>query len=228
VLIDAPARHGLVASTRDGRDRADELSDFASLTPLVVLWGETLFLPLVLDDFNWDVAWHVTVINLQSSALNGLLTRAGNRIGVRARPDVAECAEDPEYSQGCFRGETASFPSGHTSTAFLAAGLSCAHHLQLGLYANETADTVMCVVLGATAAATGTLRIMADRHHLSDVLTGATVGFGSGFALPMLVHYAGGSDPAGHGTPRTASAVRWTVAPLATERTAGLALYGWF
>jgi len=228
VLFDAAARDSLVADTYDGRARADRLSDYFSLMPMAVLWAETLAVPVLFDDNNWDVVWHLTVINLQSSALSGLLTRGGNRIAVRERPDVSNCHEDPDYSPGCYRGETASFPSGHTSMAFLGAGLSCAHHLNLGLYGNGAADSVMCIVLGAGATATGMLRVMADRHYVSDTLTGAAIGIGSGFVLPMLLHYSGGGDSEGAETSQSATAFRWTVAPLSGWEAVGLSVYGWF
>ena len=38
------------------------------------------------------------------------------------------------------------------------------------------------------AAATGGLRMIADKHYLTDVLTGAALGAGLGWALPALFH----------------------------------------
>jgi membrane-associated phospholipid phosphatase len=39
------------------------------------------------------------------------------------------------------------------------------------------------------SAATGVLRMIADRHYASDVIAGGLLGFGFGFGLPMLLHY---------------------------------------
>jgi membrane-associated phospholipid phosphatase len=39
------------------------------------------------------------------------------------------------------------------------------------------------------AAATATLRVVADRHYFTDVATGAIVGSVFGFAIPWLFHY---------------------------------------
>jgi len=44
------------------------------------------------------------------------------------------------------------------------------------------------IVGGALAAATGYLRIAADKHWLTDVLVGMMVGAGVGFAVPYLFH----------------------------------------
>jgi membrane-associated phospholipid phosphatase len=226
ILFDSVARSRLVASSRSGRDRADRLSDYFDIGPLAVVFAETLIVPVFFDDYNLDVAWHMTVINLQSLALNALLTRGGNRISARERPDVDECHSDPDYSSNCFRGETSSFPSGHTSTAFLGAGLSCAHHLSLALYGNGAVDVAMCSVLSASAATSGTMRIAADRHYLSDVVAGAVIGIGAGFALPMLLHYSGGATTARR--PDSNQGLRWTLVPLASPTVTGVALVGWF
>lgn len=61
-----------------------------------------------------------------------------------------------------------SFPSGHTSTAFMGAELM----------RQEFKDTApgVCYAGYAVAVATGTLRICHDRHWLTDVLTGAGIG----------------------------------------------------
>jgi membrane-associated phospholipid phosphatase len=49
---------------------------------------------------------------------------------------------------------------------------------------------VVWSVGGVVAAVTGYLRIAADKHWLSDVVVGAVVGAGVGFALPYLFHSA--------------------------------------
>jgi membrane-associated phospholipid phosphatase len=47
----------------------------------------------------------------------------------------------------------------------------------------------------AIAAATGYLRIAADRHYFTDVLTGALVGSMMGFAIPYVFHRPGAAPP---------------------------------
>jgi membrane-associated phospholipid phosphatase len=61
---------------------------------------------------------------------------------------------------------TLSFPSGHTSSAFAMASVFDAHYgPKVGIPAY------------AAAAAIGLSRIESNKHHLSDVLAGATLGY---------------------------------------------------
>jgi membrane-associated phospholipid phosphatase len=41
----------------------------------------------------------------------------------------------------------------------------------------------------SVATATALLRIVADKHYLSDVVVGAAVGTASGLLLPLVLHY---------------------------------------
>jgi membrane-associated phospholipid phosphatase len=77
-----------------------------------------------------------------------------------------------------------SFFSGHTTSAFaLAAGSGTVATMR----GYRWAPWVWAQGL-TLAAATGYLRIAADRHYLSDVLTGMIVGAGLGVAIPYLAH----------------------------------------
>lgn len=68
-----------------------------------------------------------------------------------------------------------SFPSGHTSTAFSLAAVADHHYgWKVGLPAYALASGI------------GLSRIESDRHHLSDVLAGATVGFIVGRTVARL------------------------------------------
>jgi membrane-associated phospholipid phosphatase len=112
----------------------------------------------------------------------------------RARPSYEECQRDPTFDPLCGAGSTASFWSGHTAQAFTAAGLSCAHHAYVKLYGGGAADTLACAGAITLGAATGSLRVIGDRHYVSDVFVGALVGFGFGYGMPTLLHYAGGPE----------------------------------
>ena len=221
---DRAVRDWLVADTRGGRNRANVYSDWCTVFTWGMLWTENLLVPAI-DDWNLDVAWHLSVINLQAAAVSGLLTRGGNRLAARERPYVQECERDPDYNDNCFRGETSSFPSGHTSTAFTAAALGCAHHLQLGLYGGGAYDVAVCAAVATAAAASGTLRLVADRHYATDVYAGVAVGVGSGLALPLLLHYRTPADS--HGV-AGATGFRWAVTPFVQGDGPGLSVYGQF
>jgi hypothetical protein len=227
VLFDRPAHDALVGKSPNSRNRADTASNYLTVAPNVVTVGTSLLIPLLADRSNTEVAWQLTVINLQSSALNQLLTLGGKRIIRRERPDVSDCKEDPNHSDKCFVTPTEGMPSGHSSTAFAGAGLGCTQHLMLGLIGEPVLDASVCALLLATASTAGVLRVAADRHYLTDVLAGATVGLAAGVATPLLLHYrslGGSSEEAA----TNRSSIRWTVAPFVRANRIGIGLYGWF
>jgi len=223
VLFDDGARDVLVAKTREGRDLAGALSDWFALAPQIHLVIDSVGVPLA-DRWNVDVAWQITAIDLQAQAITGLLTRGGHHLIARERPDVSECRDDGDYDGRCFGGPNASFPSGHTSTAFVAAALGCAHHAHLPLYGEGPGGAVACGVDMALATTSGALRLISDRHYASDVIMGAALGTGVGLAVPFVFHY---HEP--RSAKRTERAeFRWTVAPLPHPKAPGLSVYGWF
>jgi membrane-associated phospholipid phosphatase len=90
----------------------------------------------------------------QAFIVNGAYTMALKSLASRTRPDGSN---------------TQSFPSGHTSTAFAWATVANAHY---GWKVGAPS------YLAATAI--GLSRITTDKHHLSDVLAGATIGYVTG------------------------------------------------
>jgi membrane-associated phospholipid phosphatase len=79
-----------------------------------------------------------------------------------------------------------SFFSGHTTATF---ALAVATGTVASMRGYRWAP-VAWVAGPALAATTGYLRIAADKHYLTDVLTGAVVGSAFGFALPYFLHSA--------------------------------------
>lgn len=76
-----------------------------------------------------------------------------------------------------------SFPSGHTSRAFsLATSAGMIAHLR-----NYKIEPYIWASGMTFAAFTGYLRIGADRHYLSDVLVGASIGVAAGLTVPFLM-----------------------------------------
>lgn len=77
-----------------------------------------------------------------------------------------------------------SFPSGHTTNAFLGAGFTTY------VFSKYYPDSVWKIpVIAATytiATATGVLRIMSGNHFATDVLAGAALGTICGYGVPML------------------------------------------
>jgi membrane-associated phospholipid phosphatase len=157
--------------------------------PMVLPWVESLVYPLLTDRWNYRVAFQLTALNAQAVSVVALLTRAGHKVVRRARPDVEPCLQDPAYNEQCFGGPYASFPSGHVSAALVGAGLSCAHHAYLPLLGGGLPDASVCVAATALGVVNGVARMSADRHYATDVIAGAALGWGVGFAMPVLLHY---------------------------------------
>ena len=105
----------------------------------------------------------------QALIVNGVYTELFKRMASRTRPDGSD---------------QLSFPSGHTSTAFAWATVANAHY---GWKAG--------VPSYLAASAIGLSRITNDKHYLSDVVAGATLGFITGRTTVRT-----------NGTPRAGSA----------------------
>ena len=90
----------------------------------------------------------------QAVIVNAVYTDVLKRITTRPRPDGSN---------------NLSFPSGHTSTAFAWATVAQAHYgWKAGIPSYLAATTI------------GLSRVTNDKHHLSDVLAGATIGYITG------------------------------------------------
>jgi len=194
--FDDAMRDGLRLGDSGARSTARDVSDglFYGLMayPIVV---DTL---LVAGPRSGDVAWQMFVMNMHSLAISGFASVSIERVAGRERPFVRQCREDPTDAEDCDSDSDEkfqSFLSGHTLMAFTGAGLMCAHHTQLPLYGGGIPDIAACVVAVTGATAQGVLRVSADRHYFTDVAVGGSLGFASGYALPMLLHYGrGGGD----------------------------------
>jgi membrane-associated phospholipid phosphatase len=193
IIFDEGARGVLKADGSfrvNARDTSDVLLSISSSYPmlidaLVVAWwhrGSSI------------VATQMALMNAEAmavtAAIQGLVSAVGSRERPYGRPGgicddgvhstTSDCVHDNRYR---------SFFSGHTSQAFVSAALTCAHHANIPLYGSRTADQLACVTHLALAGAIGTLRIVADMHYASDVITGAVIGSTVGLAIPYLWHY---------------------------------------
>ncbi len=215
VLFDEPVHDALMAGDREGRERAATVSD--------VLLGAMLAWPIVdslavagLVYQSSDVAWQLTMITAESYAANFLIGTLVKHLVGRERPHGMRCTledrlEDPARCGP--EGRLRSFLSGHSSSAFDAAGLVCVNHAYLPLYGGGAGDYVACGAALLTASIIATLRIIADRHYATDVIAGALLGLATGFLLPFLLHYQW--DPSDHHPPTIgATAIGLTSAPI--------------
>ena len=121
---------------------------------------------------------HIGTDLIRAQILNGLVTTSTKVIAQRERPG----------------GGPHSFPSGHTSAAFVSASVLQAH---LGWKTGAPAY--------ALASYIGWTRLRDDRHWLTDVIVGAAIGTAVGQSVSR------GHRPGG-----------WTIAPVATTNSAAI------
>jgi membrane-associated phospholipid phosphatase len=189
--LDSGVRDALRLSGAESRKTADDISDVAlvfgmnyvAFDAAVVAWWAR---------GKGSVAYQMAAIDVETFAITAGVTSLVKGIAARERPYSDECEEDPITSRTDDCDDDSlnrSFFSGHTSTAFTAASLTCMHHAYLELYDSPVADAVACVAAYGLAATTGGLRIMSDNHYASDVMTGAAVGTVIGLGVPWLLHY---------------------------------------
>lgn len=191
--FDESVRNSLRFGTRGARIAASDVSD-------VLLASEVNL--LIVDDFavTWwmrqspDAAYQMGLLDAEVIALTIGVDGMVAGFTSRERPYFREC-EGPDAldNQDC-RSSTRyrSFFSGHTATTFAAASLTCMHHAHFALYESSAADAITCASAYAVATATGYLRIAADKHYATDVLTGAGYGTLVGLVVPWAFHYRAG------------------------------------
>lgn len=189
ILFDDAVRDAVRLESASGRQRLRSVGDipyyFAPLLPLIVD-------PLVVAWFVRDdpkLAYNMAFMGLEAFSYAGLLSFVSTRISVRERPDASECRRQHPDFAGC-EADTEAFWSGHTSLVAASAGLVCANHQYVSLWGTPLADAGACVLATSAALVTAGSRLMADRHYASDVIVGMGVGFGIGYAVPVLLHYS--------------------------------------
>jgi membrane-associated phospholipid phosphatase len=188
VLFDEYFRDTLRLRPPGQRDIARTVSDWTAISAMT--WAiavDSLVVPVARG--STELSGQMLLMDAEAFAFSTLITTLIFKTVARARPSYLECERDPKYDPLCKLHPTGSFPSGHTNTAFTAAGLSCAHHSHVPLYGDRLADVLACAGTLTLAAATGTLRVVGDRHYATDVLVGAMIGFGVGYGMPTLLHY---------------------------------------
>jgi membrane-associated phospholipid phosphatase len=169
-----------------------------------------------------EVAGQTALIAVEAMAFGSMLqgiTSAGvgrerpygRDCGTKVDSDLPECSTNVRYR---------SFFSGHTTLGFASAGVTCTNHAVHHLFGDPVADGIACGATLTSATAIGMLRIVSQKHYVTDVLTGAAVGTVSGLGIPWLLHYG----PLASVTSHPETGLRWTVVPLDN----GLAVGGVF
>jgi membrane-associated phospholipid phosphatase len=132
--------------------------------------------------------WKTTGVDVllvgEAAMLSGVLNQAV-KLGVgRERPFVHALREEEKAKTPHPTDNNLSFYSGHTSLTFSVATAS-------GTIASLRGYRLAPLVWASTttlAATTGYLRIAADKHYLTDVLTGAFLGAAMGVLVPLVFH----------------------------------------
>jgi hypothetical protein len=168
------------------------------------------------------VAGQTALIALEAMSVASLLQGATSAWAQRERPYGRDCgtAIPNELSECTGNERYRSFFSGHTSMSFATAAVSCTHHARHELFGDPLADGVTCGAELASAATVGLMRVVALKHYVTDVLTGAAAGTLAGLGVPWLLHYG---PLAGVG-PESDAAVTLGLYPL----TNGIAVRGAF
>ena len=186
ILFDEAVHGSLTAASATARARAGTLSDIGlyglAALPLVVDAGLVTWL----GRGNPGAAVQLALLDAQALALSWGLATLVERAVSRERPYVQNCV-DPTRSAcgGSANDRNTSFLSGHTTVAFTMAAVLCVEHTRLDLLGS--ADVAVCPIAATAAAATGVLRVVAERHWATDVLAGAALGTSIG-AIVALVH----------------------------------------
>jgi len=190
ILFDDAARGGLRLESPGDRAAARTLSD--------ILGAALVAHPFLVDaglaawaiGGNRDVAAQMLGVDFLSMASTAFVLHFTKNLVARERPYAQGCEDEPIEVVGCdSRDRFRSFFSGHTAYAFTGASLICVHHANLPLFGGGAADAAACIGAAALASTVALLRVLSDRHFLTDVLVGALVGAASGLLIPSLLHY---------------------------------------
>jgi len=174
ILFDDAVRDELRARNPQTHKTYRTIGDYTyHLSPLLPLVDALVVSTIGHSDSK--LAINLTMMTLEAYSYSGVASFITTETSARQRPDGSD---------------TQSFFSGHAAISATGAGLTCANHTRIALWGNPVADVAACVLASANALTTATTRVVADRHYASDVILGTAVGFGFGYAVPVLLHYS--------------------------------------
>lgn len=191
--FDVSARNALRLTTTAGRNTARDASDIMLVVSTNWLLVDTLIVAWWGHDAG-DVAWEVALMSVEALAFDNAINGLVSALSSRQRPYGDDCVggSEAELSDCRTSKRYRSFFSGHASTAFTSAGLTCMHHAHLPLYGGGAPDVFACASAFGVAAGTAVLRVVADQHWTSDILVGSAFGTFSGLFIPWVFHYRTG------------------------------------
>ncbi len=190
--FDEAARDALRIDIPEGGRYARDASDVGLVLLVNMRFVDNLIVTWWFHD-KGSTAWQMTLIDAQtisfSASLNSLVAGAAGRERPYSR---GYCNNELESKTSDCLGNNRfrSFFSGHATAAFTLATLTCVHHGKLPLYGGGPVEAVPCVTGLAVASGVSLLRVAADQHYMTDVITGSVFGAASGVAIPYAFHYA--------------------------------------
>jgi membrane-associated phospholipid phosphatase len=211
-VVDADVRNALRWSSPGAANTASNLVGFA-MVPLASMGVSAL---AARHDGRTDTAFVDGLVVLEAAALAADVNQAVKLVVGRERPFVHVLNQAEKSATAQPSDNNLSFFSGHTTFTF---ALASAAGTVASMRGYRWAPLVWSMGL-TLATATGYLRIAADRHYFSDVMTGAIVGAGVGIAVPYLFHRPASTDATG-------SATGFSAAPLSFG-TKGISFAGAF
>lgn len=165
---DDGVRDALKYETKEHRETANSISDY--------FMGTSLAVPTILALFTED-RWERGLVVANAILTQAFLNNVTKKWIARERPFARGCKKDKKYGDCGSATKNESFYSGHSALSSTGAGILCAQEFD-----------GWCVIGATVSLATGYLRIAADKHYFSDVLTGFAMGALVGYALPKIEH----------------------------------------
>ncbi|MCX8148901.1 phosphatase PAP2 family protein [Thermaurantimonas aggregans] len=144
----------------------------------------TIALPVLLAPYSKSFSQLSTmaVMGIETYSTTLLVVQTLKTLTRRPRPEMFTNAYDISRYRGIE--SLNSFPSGHTAMAFAAAGF--VHACQEVYKQQNSLATFLMYSTYAAAITSGFLRYYSGVHHLTDVITGAALGWSIGYFIPKL------------------------------------------
>ncbi|NNB89971.1 phosphatase PAP2 family protein [Corallococcus exiguus] len=175
---------GIAGNTEASRKRADTWSNIIGFAGLPLGLLGTQYAVGRSSGASTEFFAQDATIMVQSAVLASVANQAVKFAVGRERPFVHVLPEGEKGLTAHPSDNNLSFYSGHTNLAFSLA-------VSAGTVATMRGYKHQAIVWGVglpLAASVGLLRMGADKHYLSDVITGAVLGTAFGVAVPLLLH----------------------------------------
>jgi membrane-associated phospholipid phosphatase len=214
ILLDERMRDAIRASGDTARAHAARVSDVLVATLVSAPYIDAAVTAWWVHGDS-KAAVQLAIMDAEAHAISSTLVLGAKLAVGRQRPWAYEAKCDtPAAGPECSSNDrNVSFFSGHSVLAFTSASLLCTEHAHIPLYGGAW-DTIACITALSAATTTATLRMVADKHWLSDVVVGTTIGLFTGWAVPTFMHFRGEKTPS--------KGIAWM--PTATPSTVGLGL----